>query len=509
MDIYGLSRHDRLMARYASMARQTYELEAERASSSSITKYDNHYQYFKQEVANLDTELTLLGLKQKSLSKTNIQVEGNDNQLATATALSSRMQDLARSAQSTSSLTLRGQYASQAKLLWDEIKSVLTTPQPGVDTLFESATTSLQSDALNAFNIGGSNVSLYVENQGGKDWILLGRGRDGWEFDTDGQGAFADVADTSTLGTSAAFDPAAYSDAFINQMFSEAGTDLTANEVRIKRAANTAGTAYQEVRQTARTQTDWTWDFDAGGVGYRVDRTIYASALSANGQTYTNISTFDETANNTQNNHNRIWTFAWNEKGNAQGFGYGYSVGGVNNNDPNTFLWERTNENHATPYTEVYVDSANFTGLVAQDRIQLKAGDTSLGPDFGWSGSTWASDSQIAADLSYFSDITQTLGEIQADVAFEKNANDLEIGYYDKKMVILQDSITEISSSNQDEHVVAATDAQDRLGLVENGLDFHKQWRSSLPEVMGNVWSPSGKLQNRISIFNNAIVSQA
>jgi hypothetical protein len=38
-----------------------------------------------------------------------------------------------------------------------------------------------------------------------------------------------------------------------------------------------------------------------------------------------------------------------------QGFAYGGGISGVNGNDLNTFLWENNTENHAVPYTEVYI----------------------------------------------------------------------------------------------------------------------------------------------------------
>ena len=61
----------------------------------------------------------------------------------------------------------------------------------------------------------GQTFDAFVENDGTDTWLLIGRGRQGWEFDRDGQGAVGDVS--TNVGTTAAFAPAAYSDAIVQR----------------------------------------------------------------------------------------------------------------------------------------------------------------------------------------------------------------------------------------------------------------------------------------------------
>ena len=204
---------------------------------------------------------------------------------------------------------------------------------------------------------GNTQFTGYVENDGTSSWLLVGRGREGWEFDGDGQGTTASVI--TGLGTTAAFAPAAYDPTIINDMINNAGLDLTDVEIRIKRAANTTGTEYQEARWRPISQTSWTWDFD--GANYAVEHEVAASSLGAAFTDNDSLTrdTLSTPGPDTGNNYQRIWTFDWPGKGNIPGFSYGSAVAGTNGNDPNTFLWENTTENHATPYTEVYIRLKN------------------------------------------------------------------------------------------------------------------------------------------------------
>ena len=221
------------------------------------------------------------------------------------------------------------------------------------------------------FPVNGTNTTLRVDNDGTSSWLLVGRGREGWEFDANGQGNAADVI--QNLGVVAGFPPAAYSDTFINAILAQStGRDLTDVEIRIKRAANIAGTQYQEVRWRSLTQTTWTWSFNVPNTnnrsgGYGIDHDVGASVLGG-AANFTARNTSDTWnfggGTGTGNNYQRIWTFAWSGKGSVRGFNYGSTVQGVNNNDPNTFLWERTTERHATPYTEVYIRLLSPEGCI-------------------------------------------------------------------------------------------------------------------------------------------------
>lgn len=192
----------------------------------------------------------------------------------------------------------------------------------------------------------GQTFTGYVMTSLGSSWLLVGRGREGWEFDADGQATNADVR--NNLGVVAGFSPAAYEDAIINDLITNAAIDLTGVEIRINRAADTTGTNYQEVLWRPTVQTAWVWSFDT--TDYQIVHDVQASILGA-----ASSSTRNTRDANAGNDWRRIFTWAWGGHASQQGFSYGSSVGGVNGNDANTFLWENGTENHAIPYAEVYI----------------------------------------------------------------------------------------------------------------------------------------------------------
>ena len=227
---------------------------------------------------------------------------------------------------------------------------------------------------------GSEQFSAYVDNDGTDSWLLVGRGREDWEFDADGQGNRDDVI--KGLGTSAAFDPAAYDPSIINDLIAQSGLNLTDVEIRLRRASNVAGTEYQDVLWRPTAQSQWTWDFD--GANLNVEQDVRPSSLGgfySDPTARTRDSGFGTPGFSAGNNQNRVWTFAWGGKNGVQGFNYGSPISGVNNNDPDTFLWERTGENHATPYTEVYIrlknppvpveEAPELTGLESIDGLQF------------------------------------------------------------------------------------------------------------------------------------------
>ena len=90
----------------------------------------------------------------------------------------------------------------------------------------------------------------------GGGWVLVGRGRDGWSWSPDGQGSKSSVRDTFE-GT-AAFRPAALSTATIDALLGGTPLKDLPDGVRIRRAQNEAGTAYDEWRFRFADRTTWT-----------------------------------------------------------------------------------------------------------------------------------------------------------------------------------------------------------------------------------------------------------
>jgi hypothetical protein len=196
--------------------------------------------------------------------------------------------------------------------------------------------------------LGSDIVNAYVHNDGTNSWLLVGRGREGWNWDANGQGARADV---TTIGTASAFAPATYSTAGINSLITNSDTDLTGVEIRLKRSSNPEGTAYEEARWRPRTETAWRWNFDSAmEVEYEVVETNGAPGGQLGVQ---NRNTRDGELGG--NDGDRIFTWAWGGHANLMGFSMGNSVPGADN--ATTFIWDHPNNgfNHAIPYTEVYI----------------------------------------------------------------------------------------------------------------------------------------------------------
>ena len=203
---------------------------------------------------------------------------------------------------------------------------------------------------------GSRKFSAYVENDGTHSWFLVGRGREGWTWDANGQGTDAEISDTETLGTPEAFAPAAYDTATINELIANSGSVLTDVEIRIKRASNSAGTAYEEARWRPISETDWRWNFDTG---MTVDYEVVATNGATGGQTGIRINGNTRDFELGGNDADRIFTWQWDQHA-TKGFSYGNLVN-TGSSDPGNYLYERVDENHAIPYSEVYIRLKNPT----------------------------------------------------------------------------------------------------------------------------------------------------
>ncbi len=220
--------------------------------------------------------------------------------------------------------------------------------------------TTLEPVAGNVLTAAGQTFEAYFEDHDGQSWLLIGRGRQGWEFDTDGQGNVDDVS--RNVGTPAAFTPACYSNAIVNDLMGQAGLTMSTLEMRLSRASDVDGTVeYQDVRWRdfgthGTAGSAFTWDIENNDANRYNGITMEFKNAPA-GLPGAAIATF--TGGNTRdfiphNDARRVFTWAWNGHASQKGFSYGTSVNaGIN--DPNAFLWENGTENHSIPYTEVYI----------------------------------------------------------------------------------------------------------------------------------------------------------
>ena len=188
----------------------------------------------------------------------------------------------------------------------------------------------------------------------GGGWVLVGRGRENWNFPAVGQGDQAAIATTPT--GPAAFSPAAYSGEIIDGLLNGTRVDQLPNGIRLRRAKNTTGTLWQEMRwnmkpPAANTQgrDRWSWGFHGGlvignaiidGVQYGETNTVDPTApLPAQGVNGLNVSGYES-----------WYTADYNMTQRKGGFAYKNGVAGTT--DPNSYIYQHS---HAVPFTQVWI----------------------------------------------------------------------------------------------------------------------------------------------------------
>lgn len=102
------------------------------------------------------------------------------------------------------------------------------------------------------------------QTTGGGGWVLIGRGREGWKEGYNGVGTPEQVRDTPA-GT-AAFAPAQLSSKTIDGLLDGGRVDALQEGVRVRRALDTAGSAWQEVRFSFANRDRWVWTMGGGHV---------------------------------------------------------------------------------------------------------------------------------------------------------------------------------------------------------------------------------------------------
>ncbi len=200
----------------------------------------------------------------------------------------------------------------------------------------------------------------------GGGWILIGRGRDGWTFNTYGQGTAAEVR-TNVAGE-AAFVPKFLPATTIDKLLDNTPVTSLADGVRVRRAVNSAGTNWQELRWRFLDLTRWSWAIDGG---HRLN------TFAINGTPFSGSNTQDSTrvmpgevgAGNRSANDTSRW-FTWPSSGNAnkKGFAYGNTVRG--SNTTSTYLWSSVNNGiNPLPFTQVFIrpQFTSFAGTPIPD----------------------------------------------------------------------------------------------------------------------------------------------
>ena len=189
----------------------------------------------------------------------------------------------------------------------------------------------------------------------GGGWVLVGRGRDGWNWPSTGQGVQSAIA-TTPSGTDA-FGVAAYSNKIIDGLLNNTRPDSLDDGIRLRRATNNTGTSWQDIRWKLEGprpgfggRDRWTWAFGAG---------ISLDSVSINGVSYGKANTYFSGSNltgQTGASPNLTGVNAWmtynnNFPNRRGGFGFNSNTGG---NTAATSYWYY-NGTRTVPFTQVWL----------------------------------------------------------------------------------------------------------------------------------------------------------
>ncbi len=175
----------------------------------------------------------------------------------------------------------------------------------------------------------------------GGGWVLLGRGRESWLWRSAGQGTPGEVRNTPT--GPAAFKAAALSSATVDGLLDGGRVDALTEGVRLRRAADSAGTRWQEVRLDYANRGRWSWQFEAL---HDLDACVFDGVRLTPG-TRTTRDCNGGTA------RTRVFTFGWASHNYRFGFSYGSGLTG--SNSPSNYLWQYSTEGNPIPFTQVWI----------------------------------------------------------------------------------------------------------------------------------------------------------
>lgn len=236
----------------------------------------------------------------------------------------------------------------------------------------------------------------------GGGWVLVGRGREDWVANHNGRGTINDASSVVT-GTQA-FTPAQLDAHVIDALNGGRRIDAMDDGVRLRRATNTAGTSWQEVRFKYKSRDRWSWAF---GAGHPI------TSFNVGGSTGTNRSTRDF---GPTSGLNRVWTYGASSNSYVRGFHYGQGVSGSTSST--SFLYSEVG-GYATPFTQVFIRpklrTSDLTfpqipdsGTNAQTGLNI-AENGSLTQRWGVTGLGNGGSSENASEVQAFAQIGNTM----------------------------------------------------------------------------------------------------
>ena len=151
----------------------------------------------------------------------------------------------------------------------------------------------------------------------------------------------------------AAFSPAALSSQMIDALLGGGDVKDLADGVRVRRATNTDGTQWQELRWKFLDLGAWSWALDGGHrlASFSIDGAVGTGSNTKD----SSITMWGEVGigQPERTNFNGWFTFPWSGHGRQAGFSYRGSVDGERNDT--SYLWEFNTENAALPFTQLFV----------------------------------------------------------------------------------------------------------------------------------------------------------
>ncbi|GAA4631063.1 hypothetical protein GCM10023196_058910 [Actinoallomurus vinaceus] len=200
----------------------------------------------------------------------------------------------------------------------------------------------------------------------GGGWVLVGRGRESWNFHYAGQSSASNVRNTPS-GT-AAFAPATVPGDTINGLFNGGEID----GVRLRRAENTGGTSWQDVQLKYKNLADWSWTFDGG---------LPLESASFDGTPYSGGYTDKVGSTSSLRPYNYVSTVKDANNSYKKGFAYGSGVSS-GSTSASSYLYRASSKGQSIPFTQVYIRPkiTASTGGPAPATPKLLSGKTSSSP---------------------------------------------------------------------------------------------------------------------------------
>lgn len=192
---------------------------------------------------------------------------------------------------------------------------------------------------------------------------LIGRGREGWTFETAGQGDLAAVTETGA----AAFRPAALPGRIIDGLADGAPI----RSIIIRRAVDTKGTTFTDlVWRDIAMPAGWRWNFDHG---YAIASQAVGPVTGTGGTTRDTTTTVWKAASEDGKAFRSVVTAENGADHHSKGFAW--PIGGpAGTPDDTTFVYQAKGSPRSVPYAEVWADiRSSAKPITARPASALKA----------------------------------------------------------------------------------------------------------------------------------------